>query len=562
LMPMFRHDSPYYAPLSSSTWYLYTGTLFTVFGIFRWITHRRYVNYNRSIKRRARTLWWTYRRRISQGMEKEFEETALKISSEIDGRALMWTYESLDEDHELEHFFAGIPGFCSSTVVVNPQSSLAKLDTQRTGRALKAFLERTWSSTLVSETIKTRRLVICVRAIDAAHLSHAAWHILHLFLAPQRTLMRSVEIGHSLISWGGDIDQKSALCALGIIADIVANVPQRDERWFSLTMRHLSISEHVLRGYLDHGDSVLLANLIHLTRQLLRNVTRAHWEAFAVARYFLPQASSFHVQNTLPGLQRNFCDLWNEIVLQARANEHELPLYILQQTRFIYLALHRRNDANPTTIPASTHDFSILDQSSSYPLCSIPSHRSDFASDLNEFNDAKTVEMAHASMISSPALLHRDAVSPVIQPVATHDAPTSPIPKLDHTILHPANEPSPRQVPDLLQRLTPGTSSFHPPPLDYERISDGAAAGPIQGTANHSIVSSMVDPISCPYPSGDAVPRHTGDTTTTFPPSSIPNVVPSPIPVLTASSADHAAPHMPADPPINQSGHTPHGGCQ
>jgi hypothetical protein len=36
----------------------------------------------------------------------------------------MWTYESLDEDHELEQFLAGIPGFCSSNVVHNPQSSL------------------------------------------------------------------------------------------------------------------------------------------------------------------------------------------------------------------------------------------------------------------------------------------------------------------------------------------------------------------------------------------------------------------------------------------------------
>ena len=495
-------------------------------------------------------------------MEKEFEDTALKASSEIDGRALMWTYESLDEDHELEHFFAGIPGFCSSTVVVNPQSSLAKLDTQRTGRALKAFLERTWSSTLVSETIKTRRLVICVRAIDAAHLSHAAWHILHLFLSPQRTLMRSVEIGHSLIRWGGNIDQKSALCTQGIIADIVANVSQRNECWFSLTMHHLGISEHVLRGYLDHGDSVLLADLIHLTRQLLRNVVRAHWEAFAVARYFLPQASIFHVQNTLPGLQRNFCDLWNEIVLQARANEHELPLYILQQTRFIYLALHRRNDAISTTIPTPTHDFSILDQSSSYPLCSTPSHRSDSASDLNEFNDAKTVEMAHAPIITSPAPLYHDAVSPVIQPVATYDAPTSPRPKLDHTILHPADEPSPHQVPDLLQRITPVTPSFYPSPLDYEGFSEGAAAGPNQSTANHSIVSSMVGPIGCPYSSGDSVPRHIGNTTITFPPSSIPNAVPSPIPILTVSSADHAAPHIPADETINQSDCTPHDGCQ
>ena len=54
------------------------------------LTHRRHLNhFNRSIKRHARTLWWTYRRRISQGMELGFEEAALKVSSEIDGRALV-----------------------------------------------------------------------------------------------------------------------------------------------------------------------------------------------------------------------------------------------------------------------------------------------------------------------------------------------------------------------------------------------------------------------------------------------------------------------------------------
>jgi hypothetical protein len=36
------------------------------------------------------------------GVWKEFEETALKAPSEIDGRALMWTFESFDDDHELQ----------------------------------------------------------------------------------------------------------------------------------------------------------------------------------------------------------------------------------------------------------------------------------------------------------------------------------------------------------------------------------------------------------------------------------------------------------------------------
>jgi hypothetical protein len=49
-------------------------------------------------------------------MEKAAEEFALELPSDIDGRALLRTLEALDEDDELETFFAGIPGFCSSIV--------------------------------------------------------------------------------------------------------------------------------------------------------------------------------------------------------------------------------------------------------------------------------------------------------------------------------------------------------------------------------------------------------------------------------------------------------------
>jgi hypothetical protein len=45
------------------------------------------------------------------------EEDALTSPSEIDTRAFMWTFDSLDEDHELERFFSGLPGFYGSKVV-------------------------------------------------------------------------------------------------------------------------------------------------------------------------------------------------------------------------------------------------------------------------------------------------------------------------------------------------------------------------------------------------------------------------------------------------------------
>src|SRR5260221_32595 len=262
-------------------------------------------------------------------------------------------------------------------------------------------------------------------------------------------------------------------------------------------MHQLGISEHVLQSYLNHGDSVLLATLIHFTRQFVCNPPQDFWESNS-GRSLLTLLSrlgtNYNVQDTLAGLQPDFCGLWNEIVLQRRDRGHHLLSEILQEIRPIYLALHQGS---------TQHD--------PYSLCSIPSHHLHSASNLNEVNDVETVEMTDDPVITSPALVYRDAVSPIIQPVATYDAPISRMLKLDHAIPHPADEPSRYEVPSMLRRSTWVTPSFHPSPLDSERFSDGAVAGPIQGTANHSIVTSMVGPItaiSCPHPSGDAIPRH------------------------------------------------------
>jgi hypothetical protein len=70
LMPTFRHDSPYYAPLSSLAWYLYAGTLCGVFTIFTWVPLHDCIGYSAWI--RASRLCGSYLQRILRGMEKEF----------------------------------------------------------------------------------------------------------------------------------------------------------------------------------------------------------------------------------------------------------------------------------------------------------------------------------------------------------------------------------------------------------------------------------------------------------------------------------------------------------
>ena len=527
---MFRHDSPYYAPLSSSAWYLYTGIRFTLFRILQWVANRCNMRY--SIQQRVFDLWSTYREQASRGIGKEFEEAARRAPPEIDGRALMWTYETLDEDHELEQFFSGIPGFCSSKVIDNPQSSLDTLRSWTVASGLSGFLERTWSSNLVSETIKIRRLVICVRAVDAAHLSDAANEIFYRIFLLRPALLESVELGHALISRGDG--RKTEMFAQSIIAYIIENVPQRNERWFSLTMHHLGISEHVLRGYLDHGDSVLLANLIHFTHQFIRNFLETRWKEFPLSYIFQRLGSYYNVQDTPPELQHDFCGLWNEIVLQRRDRDHFLLSYILGKIRPIYVALHQ--------------DSTLYDE---HQLCSIPGHRIGTASNLNDVG-SRTAETARVPITASPALHYHGALPSDIPPVTEYTLPPSPTPNPDLPMPQSVDEQS-RTV--LLGNITPVASSFHLAPLENDRIRDGTAADPIQGTTYPPAISSVVNTSFSSTSSHGTASRPTRNITTTTS-SFVPNTVPSPIPLLRAST-DPVLAHISADPTANESGGPP-----
>jgi hypothetical protein len=165
--------------------------------------------------------------------------------------------------------------------------------------------------------------------------------------------------------------------AQDIVTCIISNVPQRNERWFSLTMHHLGISEHVLQSYLDHGDSVLLAILIHFTRHFVHNFSE---DMFYMSRLFSHGwlQSDFDFQNTLRSLRHDFCDLWNEIVLQGRESRDRRYCtlsYILQKIRSIYDALHQG---------------STLDDD--YQLCSVSTHRINSASPLTEADGDRPAE--------------------------------------------------------------------------------------------------------------------------------------------------------------------------
>ena len=83
-----------------------------------------------------------------------------------------------------------------------------------------------------------------------------------------------------------------------------------DDTWMALARSQLGVTEEVLKGYLKHGDSVLLANLI--------KTTRLFFEKGIQFQDILKSISGFNVKETLPELQHDFCALWDEIVKKSK----------------------------------------------------------------------------------------------------------------------------------------------------------------------------------------------------------------------------------------------------
>jgi hypothetical protein len=142
---------------------------FYLFGFLSWLERSHCYNYD--TWRRFDHFKELYLRRVLKGVIRAAEETAQGLGSAIDGRALLWTLESLDEDLDLERFFAAIPGFCESIRVVDPVGAFIKPNDKKISATLIQFMERTLSSNLISESVKQTRIAICRMAIDAASLS-------------------------------------------------------------------------------------------------------------------------------------------------------------------------------------------------------------------------------------------------------------------------------------------------------------------------------------------------------------------------------------------------------
>jgi Family of unknown function (DUF6535) len=449
LLPIFRHDSPYYTPLTFSAWFLLNGISYEVFRILTFITYFDY--FTGETWTRFRKMRETYRERTSSGIVKTAQERASKMSAEIDGYVLKWTFDALDEDRELEQFFEAVPAFCTSQVVHEPRRMLSKLDMWDFTAACDGFLIRTFSSRLLSERTKERRFILCMQAIDALNSLFPSSDFCSQVFGPPAMdgVLQSVQMGHLLRSRCHGSKGLTAFRAQMLVAGIIANVPEHDDRWKVLVMDQLRISENILEDYLTHGDSVLLANWIHITRQSFR--FNLCWASVVLGK-IQSSISKFDIGNTLPELQHDFCALWNRFTREAHNRGTPYIAYsVLKPNRHHFIALHQGTEAVPTAFDASTNGSDpILDQPSSYPLCNVPGHHSDGA----------TGETTH-SLIHSPPVHPPDADLNSVA-FAAPDVPSLPAFTPDQGRINLTEQSSPHDVP----HATPTIQSSHLSPVN------------------------------------------------------------------------------------------------
>ena len=452
LMPIIRHDSPYYTPLSSLAWPIVTGlALFST--LVCWLLlectgcWRHRCEWLTKIARRCYRLF-------SRGMQKTVEKTALHSSSEIVNRAFMWTFDSLDEDHELERFFSGLPGFCSSKVVADPLPGLTYEQRQKLGDALFGLFDRTFSSDLLPMPVKERRAIICAKAADP-HIPNAFKFLDSILFRYQYRGPLASEIVQFVISWRKNMNEDAILHAQAIISMLVARVQLHDDSWFLLASNTLGVPEAVLRDYAAHGDSLSLAILNHVVFQQFTHFEKSSWSMYDFSEV-LKKASKFGVQDTSPELQNDFCALWNQIVCKVQNdNDPWMAIHILVQIRNVYIALHQDSNSAPTQFSASTSDQDdILRNPSSYPVCSVPGHHSDSTAHIRDDNAPTTSMRAalhdHDNTTLVPSIVPRsqDTSSACAHSPLPIDETVTDLPLLDNSISPPAQTtPASHHIP-------------------------------------------------------------------------------------------------------------------
>ena len=286
LMPIVHHSSPYQTPLSSLAWSC----------CMRFLRMVKLVSgYSFLIRNRDKLVIWSKvtsppfeslgysEYKLEQSMVRHFEASAKRQNWTMDARALAWTLDALDEDHELEQFAAGIPGLFISKAVEQPASMLASIsestilhpnlgkDIQNlvTGSSQHAESLHLLSKArrLWRDRVSLRALYFIPNAIQAAFTNATRGPGNIVTIPSFLDSYESWAVADDL-SQDPKIDMKIRLDAECVAAITCARLDPSDQRTPPILADRLDIPNDELTHYLQarERDNLLLAQLLSFVR--------------------------------------------------------------------------------------------------------------------------------------------------------------------------------------------------------------------------------------------------------------------------------------------------------
>jgi hypothetical protein len=502
-MPIIRKDSPFSAPLSSSFSFCLTGIRYTFFRLLQRFPH---IDPSLCMPLRSRDPRAVHLDDFfSHSMSKTAEEYALKLHPSIDYRSLLWTFELLDEDPDLEKFFEGLPRLCDSETgkSLNLQQGFITPNKATLSNALIGMMDRTLSSNLAPEFVKQRRLIICTKAIESTSLFGPWWILRRVLLGGWHRFLGCIEFGLFVQNWKEITHPVTLFYRQCVAALTISIVRDRDERWYQLVSGLLDVSKTLLNKYIGNDDNILLANAIYIVRRTVQTYSGSqehHRNDIIVASSrTLETVCKLDIRSTLPELQHEFCGLWNQLVATAQSNP-PLPHHgfvattTLKNIRKLYIALHKCSGTPPTAFYTTTEDGDpILDNPKSYPMCMIDSHvPSDPIPDL-QFDEPTPDAADPGPPIPMTPLLAPTFPYPPIRP-STFQTPFSPSTPY-HTLSTPAHYGPHLVNPYSQQGIPPPGAAlpFPQPQLTPSHAPNVQPGGMVRSSSSsHRISTSLV----------------------------------------------------------------------
>ena len=288
LMPIAHHSSPYRTPFSSLAWSCCMRILRMV---------KRISGYSFLIRNRDQSVIWSKvtsppseplgysEYKLERSMARHFEASAKKQNWTMDARALAWTLDALDEDHELEQFAAGLPGLFVSKAVEQPAGMLASILESTTlhpnlGKDIQKLVTgsapHAESLHLLSKARRLWRDRVCLKALYfipnaiQVALSHAIRGPGNIVTTPSFLDSYESWAVADALSQDPRIDMKIRLDAECVAAITCARLDPSDQRTPPILANRLAMPIDELTHYLQthERDNLFLAQLLGFVRRI------------------------------------------------------------------------------------------------------------------------------------------------------------------------------------------------------------------------------------------------------------------------------------------------------